>query len=69
MIFCALFEALQPEFDYGCRPPVLMHTGVAGDSKSASSLPSHPHLFVLIMFVELKIFDLSLLLCLTNVNL
>ena len=38
---------LRPEFDYGCRLPASTHTRVAGDSKSASSLPSHPHLSLL----------------------
>ena len=33
--------------------PASTHTLVVGDSKSASSLPSHPHLSVLIPFVEL----------------
>ena len=39
------------EFDYGCRPPASTYTRVAGNSKSASSLPCHLHLSVLIKFV------------------
>ena len=42
-----------PTPGHGCRPPASTHTRVAGDSKNASSLPSHPHLSVLIKFVEL----------------
>ena len=51
---------MRPEFNYDCRPPPSTHMRVAEDSKSVSSLPIHPHLSVLIKFVELYLSWFSL---------